>query len=516
MKLLKYLCLLLILTSCAQIVIPDGGEKDISPPFLIKSIPAEKSLNIYPHKITLYFNENIELKNQSTYIKITPGFNSKPSIKVKKNKIELEIPKDSLIPNTTYNINFGKSIADINEGNILENFSYTFSTGNHLDTSFVSGIASSVKENKPIAEETVFLQNTENFLKYTTSTEKDGSWKISNIANGNYTLFIFDDFNSNQKLNNGELYFKGNIEISEKLIVHKNKLITYYQSNDSIKTKVTSAIFINNNTIGIKLNKNIKNQNLIKYDLSEDINKKNNALLATTKEDSFILYHKFFEKDTIILTIQTDTLQKIIIVQPKKRTKENLIITSNSLLVRKTDPIYFQTNIPVSLMNSEKIKVNGSNQNFKINSLSPFKISLSHLLQMNKEVIFEQGAFTDINGTENKGDTFLIKLATEEQTGSYEFTLKDTVSNYKGLIRVKISDNLNEYLLTTFLNMSNKLNGLLPGNYTIEAWEDENDNSIWDEGNYYLNQNPEKIILKRDFILIKPNWDTTGVEIYID
>lgn len=516
MSLLKSLCLILILSSCAQIVIPDGGEKDVSPPVLIKSIPDIKSLNIYPHKITLYFNENVELKNQAINIKITPSFNAKPVIKVKKNKIELEIFKDSLIPNTTYCINFGKSIADINEGNILENFTYTFSTGNHLDTSFVNGIALSVKENKPISEEEVLLQNTNNLLKYYTTTAKDGSWKINNISNGNYNLFIFDEINSNKQLNNGELYFKGNLVISEKPTFHKNKLITFYAIDDSSKTKVVSCSFINNNAIGLRFNKKITNPNSIKYDLTNDLNKKNSTLYPTTKGDSFIIYHAYYEKDTILLNIQTDTLQKLKIIQPKKRTKEELLISSSYPVARKTDPLYITSNIPISLINSEKIKVNRSNKNFTIAKITPYKTSLTHLLNTNKEIIFEKGAVTDINGTENKGDTLLVKIAPEEETGSYEFTLKDTVSNYTGVAIVKISNSNNEYIISTSLNKSNKLNGLLPGNYTIEAWEDENNNSIWDEGNYYLNQNPERIILKKDFILIKPNWDTAGVEIYLD
>ena len=49
----------------------------------------------------------------------------------KKAIIKLE---DELLPNTTYTIDFTDAIVDNNEGNPLENFSISFSTGDNLDT----------------------------------------------------------------------------------------------------------------------------------------------------------------------------------------------------------------------------------------------------------------------------------------------------------------------------------------------------------------------------------------------
>ncbi len=59
------------------------------------------------------------------------------------------------------------------------------------------------------------------------------------------------------------------------------------------------------------------------------------------------------------------------------------------------------------------------------------------------------------------------------------------------------------------------MKGLLPGNYTLEVWFDENNNDKWDEGNYEQKIFPERILLLKNFITIKPNWDTNGVEIYM-
>ena len=83
------------------------------------------------------------------------------------------------------------------------------------------------------------------------------------------------------------------------------------------------------------------------------------------------------------------------------------------------------------------------------------------------------------------------------------------------MLFIKSNEN-NNYIINTLVNKSNSLKGLLPGNYTLEVWFDENKNNEWDEGNYELNIFPEKIILLKNFITIKPNWDSNGVEIYMD
>ena len=61
--------------------------------------------------------------------------------------------KDTLKPNTTYSFNFGQSIADNNEGNVLNHFKYVFSTGAVIDSLKLSG---SIKD--------AFDKKTDNFV----------------------------------------------------------------------------------------------------------------------------------------------------------------------------------------------------------------------------------------------------------------------------------------------------------------------------------------------------------------
>ncbi len=502
-------------TSCAQIVPPSGGSKDEKPPQLIKTSPPSSSLNLYPKKIILYFNENIELKNKQTNVTITPDLNFTPTLKAFKKQIVITLPKDSLKPNTTYSINFRKSIADLNEGNTIENYNYIFSTGTIIDTASISGTAGLVKTNIPLEGIKVILRAANSNTKYTTFSDGSGNWALFNIAKGSYNLLLFDDKNANTILDNYENYFAKTINIPDSTTYFNTHLITH-RTVITDNLKVNSVKYLNDYQISLKFNKPVSDIEKIKYSLDTDLNKKTPSLTATLQTDSFILYHSFLLNDTLNLTIQTDTFQKFTIIQPKNRKKTDLIISPQLEIVRRGDPIYFSSSIPVSLINSEKISINNDTSYIDIKLLNPSKLSLIHSKNINKEIIIKKGAFTDINGDVNEEDTLFIKVADEDKTGNYEFTIKDSLTTFSGTVMVKISNAFNEYILKTSIGKSNKLTAYLPGNYTLEIWEDTNENGIWDEGNYYENINPEKIILLKDFILIKPNWDTEGVQIYMD
>src|SRR5690606_28614352 len=89
-------------------------------------------------KIDLEFDEYFKLNNQYQEITIIPESDKAPEFKIRKKSLSIEF-KDSLQANTTYVINFGKAIADVNENNILNNFTYVFSAGNEIDSLSISG-----------------------------------------------------------------------------------------------------------------------------------------------------------------------------------------------------------------------------------------------------------------------------------------------------------------------------------------------------------------------------------------
>ncbi|MDB5250837.1 MAG: hypothetical protein JWP27_6 [Flaviaesturariibacter sp.] len=125
-------------SSCANIVPPEGGPRDTVPPRLLKATPPDSAVNVRARTIELQFDEFVDLQDVQKNLLFTPTFAVNPRVEVKLRTVTVRLP-DSLEANTTYTFNFGNAIKDINEGNVLRNFTYTFSTGPALDSLTLTG-----------------------------------------------------------------------------------------------------------------------------------------------------------------------------------------------------------------------------------------------------------------------------------------------------------------------------------------------------------------------------------------
>lgn len=130
--------LLLLQAGCANIIPPEGGLRDSLPPVLLKATPANGSRNSGTDRIVFSFDEYVELNNYQQNMIVSPLPASMPNVTRKLNTITIKL-RDTLEPNTTYAFDFGESIKDLNEGNIMKDFTYVFSTGPHIDSLEFSG-----------------------------------------------------------------------------------------------------------------------------------------------------------------------------------------------------------------------------------------------------------------------------------------------------------------------------------------------------------------------------------------
>jgi hypothetical protein len=125
-------------SGCANIIPPTGGPRDSLPPTLLRVTPGDSSLNFTSKRIDFYFDEFVEVQNIQENLIVSPTPTINPVVEYKLRNVSVRI-RDTLEPNTTYSINFGKAIRDINEGNELKDFTYVFSTGSTLDNKQLSG-----------------------------------------------------------------------------------------------------------------------------------------------------------------------------------------------------------------------------------------------------------------------------------------------------------------------------------------------------------------------------------------
>ena len=212
---------LLVLASCARMGSPDGGWYDDTPPRVVSSSPANQGVNVKAKKVTINFSEYIKLDDPQNKVVISPPQLEMPEIKAAGNRIIVEL-KDSLKANTTYTVDFGDAISDNNEGNPLGNYTFSFSTGDHIDTLEVSGYCLNAKDLEPIKGLMVGLySNFEDSLFHkepmmrVSRTNGSGHFTIKGVAPGAYRCFALQD-------NDGDLVFG-----------QKSEIIAF--NNDSIK-----------------------------------------------------------------------------------------------------------------------------------------------------------------------------------------------------------------------------------------------------------------------------------------
>lgn len=187
------------LSGCAAIGNPDGGAFDEQPPRITGTSPKMESTGFKGHKVTIDFNEFIKLENASEKVVISPPQNEQPEIKTLGKRIQVEL-FDTLIPNTTYSIDFADGIVDNNEGNPLGDFCFRFSTGDNLDTLEVSGYVLNAANLEPLKGMTVGLHSDLSDSAFYTKpfervsrTDASGHFTVRGIAPGKYRIYAVKD-----------------------------------------------------------------------------------------------------------------------------------------------------------------------------------------------------------------------------------------------------------------------------------------------------------------------------------
>ena len=190
---------------CAQQVAPTGGPKDTTPPAVLYEKPANLSTNFTGQHIEIAFDEYIQLRSASDQVVISPPILQSPSYQFKKKSLIVKF-EEPFAENTTYTVNFGEAIRDNNEGNILQNYTYVFSTGSHLDSMQVKGQLVDVLTGKPEPDALVMLYKNDidslpldTIPDYFTRTDENGQYHIKNVTNQWFKIFALKDENANYK-----------------------------------------------------------------------------------------------------------------------------------------------------------------------------------------------------------------------------------------------------------------------------------------------------------------------------
>lgn len=264
----------LSLWGCASIGSPSGGARDEDPPRFVSANPGPGSTNVDPSNIYIEFNELVNVKDAFEKVVLSPPGKSTPRVSTRGRRVVVNIT-DTLLPNTTYTIDFGDAIEDNNEGNKLSSFAYTFSTGETLDSLRISGMVLGAEDMEPQQGVFVGAYTSDSDTAFTrmpferlARTDEYGRFILRGLRDTTYRLFALKDLDNDRHYANPE----EDIAWYADTIRPTSERIT---ATDTIRNLLTGAVdtivqrertrFLPNNILLRMFNSGLRTQYMLSY-----------------------------------------------------------------------------------------------------------------------------------------------------------------------------------------------------------------------------------------------------------
>lgn len=512
----------LIFVGCASMQSPTGGPKDSIPPKIVTELPKNLTRNFSATKIEIEFDEFIKLNNEYTEISISPALDIPPTYKVKKEKLSIEL-QQKLEENTTYTINFGKAIVDVNESNILKNYSYVFSTGDEIDSLSISGkVISSLTKEKlkdvtvfilPISQDSLFGKKRASIFNI---TDTSGNFKLSNLKENNYRIYALFEQGGDRIYNssNDEIGFLNN---PIKLNKDTSGILLQIFKEIPEKLLVKDRRIESDGRITMDFNKSLKNPSLKIFE-PENLDKEKTVEFSNTRDSATIWLPEItFDSISIAISSDKQVLDTLKLSRNKKDTYvQSLVILDNinNSKIRPGTDLIFKFSSPIKSFQESQISLLEDSipaKDFQIlkdtTSLRSYRIKYPWKLKKQYNIKMTENAFTDIIGTKSKVYNRKFELDTEDNYGSISFniTIPDTTKTYviQWLNEKKEVIKQNSIYKNTLLNYIR----YPTSKYYIRVIYDDNNNGEWDTGNIKKGIQPEKTWNFGKIISLRPNWD---------
>lgn len=437
-------CIAVLGSGCAQIGMPVGGPKDTLPPVLVNANPPNRSVQFKANRITLTFDEYIQLDNPIQNVIVSPLPKKAPFIDFKLKTVTVKL-YDTLKAGKTYSIQFGKTIRDLNENNPFSDFDYVFSTGSFIDSLTLSGNVTLAETGRidstltvmlysDLTDSAVFKQKPE----YISRLNKEGNFTFKYLSPGTYHLFALKDEGGQYIYNNPQqifAFYDTAIDLKPGF-EQKIQLYAYQEEKQATKPAALKA------DTALKFTTNLKSGF---QELTE-------PLILTFNHPL-----KSFDSGRIILT---DTLFK---------------------------PV---TGVRYETDTADKV------------------VSILHAWPGGTEfrLVLPEGSVTDTNGLRlAKNDTLKFKTKNESDYGTIKLNFKNLEKYENPVLLMGLENAVPEAYPLTSATFEKKL--MLPGTYYISILEDRNQNGRWDPGNYAERRQPEIVHRLPEPINIRANWE---------
>ncbi|MGY4538854.1 hypothetical protein ACVW0P_003277 [Mucilaginibacter sp. UYNi724] len=523
-KIFSFIFLALLIFGCASIQKPMGGPRDLTPPKLLKSTPENMTRNFTAKEIRLEFDEFYKLSNPYQEITISPAMEKQPEYKTSKRDLIIDF-KDSLQKNTTYVINFGKAIQDVNESNVMDNFTYVFSTGPHIDSLSMSGfVMNSITQEKekdatvmifPVKQDSLLFGKKKPTIFAT--TDSAGNFSLNNLHDGEYKIYALKEPSPNKIFDN-----------DKELIAFSNRTVNLNKDTSGIrlslfqqvpqKFRISEKKLTNDGVLSLIFNKRLNNPSL-KIIYPADLDAKKIVDISKTK-DTALVFMRNMDFDSLRVAIYDDKKPIDTVYQLKGR-KETFTrtltfkygINRDNKLKPNTD-LRITTNLPVESIEPGLIALTIDSANVPNITVQRDTANPRVLLVKNRwraggkyQIVFNDAAVTDIYGDKNKRTG--INFEADKPENYSQLTLKVNVPDSSKSYVVELIDDQKNLIHSDPIAKSGSIvyKNYLTGKYKIRVVYDANKNGRWDSGNVKLKTQPENIWLYDKEITLRPNWE---------
>lgn len=530
-KSITCLIMAVVLHSCASQMAPSGGEKDVIPPAVVRTTPANLSTHFAAEKINITFDEFIQLGDFNSQVFFSPALNQRPHFKVHGKTLTITL-QDTLLPKTTYTVNFGNAVKDITEGNIMVNYQYVFSTGDYIDSMRIQGLVRGAADGQPKDQVLAMLYSDlsdsaviNKRPSYYAHSDKSGQFSISHVKEGNYKLIALHDKNADLKFSPGDdiAFMDTAINIVDSTgfytltlfspVVEQQKVLS---ASSSQPGRITVALARPAESLTLTQLNGLAPEGILQFSLARD---------------TAFYYLNDVSSDTIRLQVRegdfTDTVEvrmKVVnekdkVMLPRFAAGSPLKKGRNSLQQEPDKPFVLEFSTPVTGFSdsSRFLLINdstGSSQRIGARLLTDtttLKQRAELLVTLEEAAAYtllvRDSVFKDVYGRYNDSVRFSFTTFEKSETGNLFIRLTtDTARNYFFELKSSSGDVIARGTLKKGLNELKYLN-LRPGNYSLKVVEDLNNNRRWDTGNYLEHRQPEKIYNYAGDIVLRANWD---------
>lgn len=505
--------------SCAKRGSITGGPKDEEPPVFVKASPPNLSTSFKAKEIRIYFDELVTI-NDAQKVIVSPPMENKPDITpigypAKFIRVRF---KDSLLPETTYNINFGSSIVDNNEKNELGFFQYVFSTGKVLDSLTFKGSVRDAFSQVPEKNISVFLYEVNEEFKdsvvfnglprYISNTLDSTAFEFKNLKAGKYKLVALQDKSKNYLFEpkQDKIGF-----LSETISIPEDSIAELTLFKEEPEFKFVRAKQLSKNKFSVGYEGKLIEPKLSLFGIETDTIK--TTFFKEPEKDTLNFWVKpFFAQDSILILAQSKIKTDTITSRYKDQYKDSLNVSAVSRTLKLKEDLVLTANTPFYKVNNDSINLIDQDTlpvSFK-HKIDDFKNELNFSFDKKEETNYVlqllPGAITDF--IDNKNDTINIKINTLAEAEYGKLVL--SISNLEGaqnIIQLLQGEKIKEEITVSENTAMLTFESLKPGDYTVRFIFDENKNGIQDTGNYLQNLQPEKVFYYPKPITVRSNWD---------